>query len=947
MPQDERASGMASRLTDTLRPLRGALDVWFGARVGWLLPLALLVTVPVAWQVCSQPTYGGYTWLTPAWVFRSVVFREWFPTVAFSAWLLGVLSSKGRRASLQASVLSLLGRYGSPGRVRRRTGVLLVVSVVVVLAAAFRPNYTPTDLAACAAGGLSLVHRKWRGTAMRAVAFDLLRVILMFLVVSYVFTLVKSQLFVYREPADKALIDLESAIFGEPPHRWIARFTQPRPWLSSLFDEVYFRLFDHMAVASFFLMGAGLQRERARLWVSLAMCYLIGGFSYFILPGLGPCYVEPSFYSFLESTAPVTYETQRALLANSEAMRSNDSIVISTYAFVACMPSLHMAHEFVMLYYARASRIFFTLSTGFVALTWISTMGLGWHYAIDVLGGALLAAGSVLIANRNSQRLFPLAVPSRVTSPIAEPSASGWSGLLLVVVVLVTHGATLLNGFVLDDIHLIANAHLRELEDLLLAASTGQYHLSGDPRLVHVFRPLAGAANWICWQIARDVPSSQHVLNLACAAVLLEMLRRLLRQLGVSVKASLAAVMLVALHPLSSEVFAYCSARDMVLGWLVWIAFLRMELRSRSASFRPIALGTALAALTHESFLLIGAAAILLPISAPARSAAQRRLWRGLGYGCGVGAALLFRTCGAPEAWVLANPLVALGGSMTRAVRMLAFPTNLSPLVSVAPEPKTVGFGALVLLVVATVGGSLASRHRAFSRLAGAASLVAAGACLSQAYGASVTGVLTDRGTFSVLVGLALGIAPAADALGALLASRVSLFRQRALLAGAAALSLTALVVTRDNGLVYGNDQALADRVLVGNPSDPLIQARAGLMLAHTGDPETAARICRDAARSSEVSSDVELCLAVVASREGANSEALSRVTRYVEQHPGSIRGRDLLWALLIKSGRNTELRDWTRRLRAQIGDQPDVMRMIRTLRPDRSTISPSLAPPG
>ena len=69
-----------------------------------------------------------------------------------------------------------------------------------------------------------------------------------------------------------------------------------------------------------------------------------------------------------------------------------------------------MAHEFVLLYYARSSRPFFVLSGLFVGLTWISTLGLGWHYSIDIVGGLALAAFSVWVADRGARQLFPTAI---------------------------------------------------------------------------------------------------------------------------------------------------------------------------------------------------------------------------------------------------------------------------------------------------------------------------------------------------------------------------------------------------------------------------------------------------------------------------------------------------------------------------------------------------------
>jgi membrane-associated phospholipid phosphatase len=71
------------------------------------------------------------------------------------------------------------------------------------------------------------------------------------------------------------------------------------------------------------------------------------------------------------------------------------------------MPSLHIAHELVMLYFARSSKLAFPVSLAFTALTTVAVVALGWHYPSDLVAGAVLAVFAIALARWQSDRLLP------------------------------------------------------------------------------------------------------------------------------------------------------------------------------------------------------------------------------------------------------------------------------------------------------------------------------------------------------------------------------------------------------------------------------------------------------------------------------------------------------------------------------------------------------------
>jgi hypothetical protein len=76
--------------------------------------------------------------------------------------------------------------------------------------------------------------------------------------------------------------------------------------------------------------------------------------------------------------------------------------MIETYEFIACMPSLHMAHETVMLFFSRHSLIMAVFSGAFWLASFVAVLVLGWHYLFDVFAGMLLAALVIVTVQRVS-----------------------------------------------------------------------------------------------------------------------------------------------------------------------------------------------------------------------------------------------------------------------------------------------------------------------------------------------------------------------------------------------------------------------------------------------------------------------------------------------------------------------------------------------------------------
>jgi membrane-associated phospholipid phosphatase len=397
------------------------------ARVG-VLPLLCLGAVVLGGLLHARFfPQASYTWARPANILRDVVTEAYFPLFALAVFALGFLTRvEGATCAAIESQLRSLTRDSAAQRRWLRAGAL--AAGAVALASWLVPTWEAVDLVALAYGALYLgLRRPVRRDWVRSVG-ELALVVLLFTAVSYSFTVVKALLFQFGSPQDALVLRLESAVFGTPPHRALAAFATRHPWALWLADEIYYHLFHHMVFVSLFLVGAARRELRFEYQGSLAICYLLGGFAYHLFPLLGPAFVDAEAFAPHRASPNLTTHFQSLLLHNTRLAATGEVGRLQSYEYLAAMPSLHMAHELVMLWYSRGSRPFFLMSLAFTMLTAFSVVLLGWHYPTDVLAGAALALVAVLLTRRLRSVLFPAALldaprPAEAASTVSPAPA--------------------------------------------------------------------------------------------------------------------------------------------------------------------------------------------------------------------------------------------------------------------------------------------------------------------------------------------------------------------------------------------------------------------------------------------------------------------------------------------------------------------------------------------
>ncbi|MEZ4233331.1 MAG: phosphatase PAP2 family protein [Polyangiaceae bacterium] len=394
-----------------------------GYRAIGLLPLLSLLVAAIAallHHFTSLP--HAYTWLQPIRTLRDVVAEPNFPAAIVVVFLVGRLRLRGAwKFTLEADQETLVRRL----LLRAGAGAALIATDALVF-----EHHTLLDaIALMVAAGVVTGPRagqRWR------ILREVVVAALVFLLICYAFTVFKALVLMNRTLWDARIVALEHGVFGVRPHRVMADLGARHPGLAAWCDWAYFHFFPHMALVNVFLVGLQAPRKRIEYLGALAICYIVGGPLYWVFPGLGPSYHDPEPFRFLldiphGSTAPI-----RAWLdGNTHAVLTGKAKVLHTWGYIACMPSLHVAHEVVMLWYARRSRLAFVAAAAFTGLTIVAVMVLGWHYPTDAVAGVLVGASAIGLSHRCRGSLLPRSVmpPPDPPLPPRPPLPALLSGL--------------------------------------------------------------------------------------------------------------------------------------------------------------------------------------------------------------------------------------------------------------------------------------------------------------------------------------------------------------------------------------------------------------------------------------------------------------------------------------------------------------------------------------
>jgi membrane-associated phospholipid phosphatase len=207
-------------------------------------------------------------------------------------------------------------------------------------------------------------------------------------------------------PGDKdlPLLAMDRALLGVDLSLWLETYT--RPWLTELMQVSYLVYY----LVPFLVLGALFRRRPAETGqpgpdfdlcvTAMALSHYLAFVWYLTVPALGPRFALASQYHV---------ELTGLWLATPIHDALNFLEGIKRDAF----PSDHTSVALVSLYYAVrfTPRLVPFIAPG-VFLMILSTMYLRYHYLVDVLAGALLAACCILLSRLLCRLPLPGATPS-------------------------------------------------------------------------------------------------------------------------------------------------------------------------------------------------------------------------------------------------------------------------------------------------------------------------------------------------------------------------------------------------------------------------------------------------------------------------------------------------------------------------------------------------------
>lgn len=303
---------------------------------------------------------------------------------------------------MTAAFFVLLASYllAPPQKTYKNATSAFVTITIVLIILVSNPKYTPVDYLLMPAAAF-LFYKIFNTKNALIAATGAFGSIVALTIASYSFTILKSQLFLKNAPLDQTIIGLETIILGTDtaPHKIIAEYAAKHPFVVYISDRVYYLFFHHIALVALFLFATRSHLEQLRYITSLLTCYLLGALFYYITPTLGPIYFDQPSFGYVAKYAPFTSKIQDLLFFFTEQSIQGKLQTIETFAFIAGTPSLHMAHESIMLYFSRRSALMFLISAALWIASFVAVLVLGWHYPTDVLAGVLLAAIAIWISS--------------------------------------------------------------------------------------------------------------------------------------------------------------------------------------------------------------------------------------------------------------------------------------------------------------------------------------------------------------------------------------------------------------------------------------------------------------------------------------------------------------------------------------------------------------------
>ncbi len=198
---------------------------------------------------------------------------------------------------------------------------------------------------------------------------------------------------------DGALATSERQIFGgQFAGQALINILGTTQTTANVLSALYLGFFPYMAILLAIALMYRNRSEKENFFLGFSLVWLLGVLLIYALPSWGPRFYSPDTFASL----PVTdvSELQERLWQNKLFVQSHPRSEKGIY-LISGFPSLHLAVEiYGALFLRRISSWLAGVSWIFIGCTVITTLYFGWHYLIDDIAAAILAAGVYFAVGR-------------------------------------------------------------------------------------------------------------------------------------------------------------------------------------------------------------------------------------------------------------------------------------------------------------------------------------------------------------------------------------------------------------------------------------------------------------------------------------------------------------------------------------------------------------------
>lgn len=192
---------------------------------------------------------------------------------------------------------------------------------------------------------------------------------------------------------DDVFLAADRLLLGEHFHETLVGFVSSSRAITGILDLAYAGTNLIFVICLGILWLHSEIRKVRVLLLSYCFCYILGIIISVEFPSYGLFFFEPEHYEFLDQFNSDRYQwgLKRDFEANRRLYESDGIVRTMPFSGITAFPSLHVAHMTIVTMVGWRHHRY--LGWGFLAFSivgTISTVALGWHYAVDGIAGIAL-----------------------------------------------------------------------------------------------------------------------------------------------------------------------------------------------------------------------------------------------------------------------------------------------------------------------------------------------------------------------------------------------------------------------------------------------------------------------------------------------------------------------------------------------------------------------------